>query len=322
MEEKAKRKTMMKLVSAPIYNGIGSQKPFFVSCLAIALFFILITSVTAIPQTINLHGKLTDSDGDRLEGLFNVTFRIYDSNTGGSMLWEIINQTIETDSEGIYSTYLTEVNLTFDQDYFLGMKVMSDTEMTPRINLSSSPYTFRANVSDFLDSSKNYEIRNLSVGKQIMFASGAGIVNTVGDLFTIYGSVNITNDLYTGNLTLVDITGCSGKLYTDSEGKVQCGVDLFNTPQDIIDVVNESSLNASNFWGYLWSNVVDKLFDSVDNRYLTVITGMLTLDETVLNTTIDARDTNETPRVDDLYGRLQYVNDTQQVLNSQYTSHL
>ncbi|HIH62710.1 MAG TPA: hypothetical protein HA283_00280 [Nanoarchaeota archaeon] len=53
-----------------------------------------------------------------------------------------------TDSNGIYNIVLTNVNLNFSTQYYLGVAVGNDSEMSPRINLTSSPYAFEAqNVS-------------------------------------------------------------------------------------------------------------------------------------------------------------------------------
>ncbi|MFH1503301.1 MAG: hypothetical protein ABIE36_01435 [Candidatus Diapherotrites archaeon] len=38
----------------------------------------LISLVSAIPQTFNIHGKLTGSGGNALSGTYNMSFRIYE----------------------------------------------------------------------------------------------------------------------------------------------------------------------------------------------------------------------------------------------------
>ncbi len=110
--------------------------------------FLLNGLSAAIPQTLNLQGKLTDSSDNALTGTYNMTFKIYDVVTGGSELWVSANNSVTTDSDGVYNFILAGVNLPFDTEYYLGIKVVNDAEMTPRINLTSSPYTFRTkNIS-------------------------------------------------------------------------------------------------------------------------------------------------------------------------------
>ena len=106
--------------------------------------FLLTVLSAAVPQTLNLQGKLTDSSDSALTGTYNMTFKIYDVVTGGTELWVSANNSVTTDSDGVYNFILTGVNLTFDIEYYLGVKVANDAEMTPRINLTSSPYAFRS----------------------------------------------------------------------------------------------------------------------------------------------------------------------------------
>ncbi len=119
--------------------------------LMILLFIFALSLVSAaLPETLTLHGKLTDDSGNMLTGTYNMTFRIYDAPSAGNQLWEKINQSVTTDIDGIYHTILKGIdNLTFADEYYLGVAVESDSEMTPRINLTSAPYSFRANESDY-----------------------------------------------------------------------------------------------------------------------------------------------------------------------------
>ena len=55
---------------------IFSKKIILVNLIVCILF--LISLVSAIPQTFNIHGKLTDSSGTALSGTYNMTFKIYD----------------------------------------------------------------------------------------------------------------------------------------------------------------------------------------------------------------------------------------------------
>ncbi|MCK5477133.1 MAG: hypothetical protein KAI55_04390, partial [Candidatus Aenigmarchaeota archaeon] len=163
--------------------------------LAILFVFFFIPCSFAIPQTFNIHGKLTDSNGANLYGTYNMTFRIYDAFTGGIPLWQSINQSVSTDSEGVYTVVLKNINLTFSEQYYIGVAVQSDAEMTPRINLTSSGYSFRTNVSDYLESSRNYEMANLTLTQKITFALGEIIDNIVGGWVRITGGLNVSENV-------------------------------------------------------------------------------------------------------------------------------
>ena len=107
-------------------------------------------SYAAVPHLINYQGKLTDSTGKPLTGAYNVTFKIYDN--AGTPLWTEARTGVVVD-KGIFNVQLGGVtpfpsNLAFDQQYYLGIQVGSDTEMTPRQQLSSSGYALRAENAD------------------------------------------------------------------------------------------------------------------------------------------------------------------------------
>jgi hypothetical protein len=125
-------------------NKTSKQNSFFAVkqtlLLAIALI-ILSSSATAAQNDITFHGKLTNStNGKALSGTYSVNFKIYDVPSAGTALWSD-TQSITTDTKGVYNAILPNINLEFNESYWLGIEVASDGEMTPRINLTSSPYS-------------------------------------------------------------------------------------------------------------------------------------------------------------------------------------
>ena len=109
--------------------------------LAYGIFILLgVTMVLAdIPDTFNIHGKLTTPSGSASVGTFEINFTIYDAPTSGTNLYTDI-QNITTDNGGIYTLILSGLgSVDFEQDTWLGITVNSDSEMTPRINLTSVP---------------------------------------------------------------------------------------------------------------------------------------------------------------------------------------
>ena len=125
------------------------------------VIFLLIPIALAIPNSINIQGKLTNTAGTIQTGTYNFTFRIYDSFTSGNMLYET-NVTAATDSRGVYDIILKNVNLSFAEQLYLAVKIGNDNEMEPRINLTSAPYTFRANISEDLNKNNSYTVANLN----------------------------------------------------------------------------------------------------------------------------------------------------------------
>jgi hypothetical protein len=114
------------------------------SCAAIALFVFTIAANGIIPRTINYQGVLTDAGGLAVpDGTYSMTFRLYDVLSGGSPLWEETQGSI-TVTKGIFNVTLGSVallDLPFDEQYFLGISVEGEAELTPRIYLDAAAYS-------------------------------------------------------------------------------------------------------------------------------------------------------------------------------------
>jgi len=98
-----------------------------------------------VPHLINYQGRLTDTGGVPLNGSYNLTFRIYDAETAGNLLWEE-TQTGIVINKGIFAVLLGSVanlNLAFDKPYFLEIKVGNEV-MSPRQRMASGAYALRA----------------------------------------------------------------------------------------------------------------------------------------------------------------------------------
>jgi len=166
------------------------------------IMLILVSSIVfSIPNSINIQGKLTNPSGIIQTGTFNFTFRIYDGYTGGNKLYEKANLTTSTDARGIYDIILNNVNISFDKQLYLGVEVNANGEMSPRVNLTSVPYSFRANTSDELDVNRSYTVlglnvtENITLGDKITFRLRESIDNLVDGFLRISGSVNVTESL-------------------------------------------------------------------------------------------------------------------------------
>ena len=109
----------------------------------IVLTLILCVSLVyaAIPDSMNIHGKLLNNGGSPLEGTFDITFRFYDDPSAGSVLYSDL-QTITTDSGGIFTTLLPEVDVVdWDQDTWMELAIEGEV-LSPRINTTSVPSAF------------------------------------------------------------------------------------------------------------------------------------------------------------------------------------
>lgn len=129
----------------------------------LVLFLLPMThSYAAVPHLINYQGRLTDTSGSPLTGSYAITFRIYDAETAGSLLWEEVQSGVVI-QKGIFNVMLgsvTALDLAFDKPYFLEIKVGSEV-MSPRQRMTSAGYAITAENSqkiqaDAADSSYGY----------------------------------------------------------------------------------------------------------------------------------------------------------------------
>ncbi len=112
-----------------------------VALLFISLMVVPGMSNAATHRKINYQGYLTNAAGVPVNGTVQMVFMIYDVETGGTELWnEAHNVTL---NHGVYNVVLgassllpNPITLPFDQQYYLGIKVGTDPEMTPRKPLS------------------------------------------------------------------------------------------------------------------------------------------------------------------------------------------
>jgi len=124
--------------------------------LTLILFFLFLlttndhrlsTTYAEVPNTINYQGKLTDQHGDPLNETCSITFSIYDQVSGGNNLFST-TKSVAVD-QGIFNVQL-QPDLPFDTQYYLGTKVGSDEEMSPRQKLATAAYSFRSRETDAL----------------------------------------------------------------------------------------------------------------------------------------------------------------------------
>jgi parallel beta-helix repeat protein len=172
----------------------------------IAVFFVLTlltTAAFAVPQTINYQGYLEDSGGIPVNGTVNMDFAIYDAPTGGALLWSETQSGV-TVTEGAFSVALgiaNAIDLPFDAQYYLGVDVNGDGEMTPRAVLVSVPYAFtaaKADDADLLDGQHSSEIIDAASDEvRTPISSVPFTISTPGSYY-LTGDMNVTGTSDTG----------------------------------------------------------------------------------------------------------------------------
>ncbi len=169
--------------------------------------FLIVALSAAVPRLINYQGRLSvEATGDPIpDGTYNITFHLYDSETGGSLLWSENYSSLSVEN-GLYAVLLGSRNpfpssIDFAGQYWLEVE-LDTTTFTPRYELGSSPYALRAAIADSVPGTA--------------IAGGEGVVNYIPIWLDScrLGSSNIYNT--TGHIGMQKDVNISYKLTVDT----------------------------------------------------------------------------------------------------------
>lgn len=106
------------------------------------------------PLFLGYQGRLYDEDGDPIgTGLSDMTFRIYDAEAGGTLLYTETQLNVPLD-DGYFAVSIGEVTpllLPFDAPYWLSTEVNGDGEMDPRARINAVGYSYVSGGVQSLD---------------------------------------------------------------------------------------------------------------------------------------------------------------------------
>jgi molybdopterin-binding protein len=137
--------------------------------LLVFLFILLAIPAFSIPQQIYFQGILLTAGNTPETGTHSFIFTIYDQATGGVVEWQETHPSV-TVANGLYTVKLGSINpiapSVFDGDTrYVGIQVDTDVEMTPRVQILSVPYAYKAYTAETI-------------------AGGDAYVNVTGDTMT------------------------------------------------------------------------------------------------------------------------------------------
>lgn len=111
-------------------------------------------ATAAVPSVMSYSGELQSANGAPLAaGTYKMTFSLYTSPQGGTPIWTETQVGVEVVGGGFH-TLLGRTSpaglagIPFDRPYYLGVRVGSDPEMSPRQQLVTLPFAFRAGLAD------------------------------------------------------------------------------------------------------------------------------------------------------------------------------
>jgi hypothetical protein len=242
----------------------------------LTLFISVGQANAALPQTMNYQGYLTNPSGTPIDGTINMSFYIYDVSSGGNALWSE-SQSVAI-NKGIYTVVLgnvTPIGLPFDVPYWLGVKVGTNAEMTPRQPLTSVAYSFRAKTADVVAGGAvttttiaDGAVTASKIGEpcadgQILKKSGANWVcadNIPPSSYSLNYVDTSTNQTISGNKTFSGTTTLSTPLEITSGGTGQ------SSRQAAIDALLPDQGSASG--KFLTSNGISSSWSSVDTGFV------------------------------------------------------
>jgi hypothetical protein len=176
-----------------------SKQSVVLPAMALLLVLAIYAGAQNVPTSINYQGRLTTSTGDPVpDGSYGVIFTIYDSAVGGDSKWTE-TRSVNTDS-GYFAVILGSINPIKDTVFnsptrYLGIKVESDPEMTPRNMLVSVPHAMRVSTihgatGGVITGKLNVGLDNDNSGDSSFVA---GIADTVNGGFSTIGGGNLNS---------------------------------------------------------------------------------------------------------------------------------
>jgi hypothetical protein len=127
-----------------------------------------IASAAMVTQSISYQGKLTDAAGNPLTGSYSVTFKLYDVASGGTALATDTHSVTAT--SGLFTTTIATNPAVIDgRALWLGIKVGSDAEMTPRQEIRPVPYALGLRPGAVItgDAGSNPSLKVINTGTNV-----------------------------------------------------------------------------------------------------------------------------------------------------------
>jgi len=213
----------------------------------------------AVPKLLTYQGILKDSPGNLLTGTYSMTFKIYSASTGGTALWTETQSGVSA-SSGRFSVQLgsvTTLNLDFSQDYWLGIQVGTDSEMTPRVKLTSVGYAYMAdNVVNGFTQTQHDALSHKNIEGVMANTKNIAKTNFKLDAYT-QASANNMGDMVVDTFT--DATGIHAASSSGYEWRGSPNYDVRRLATYTDETGSGTATSSSNYSG----NTPAKAFDNV-----------------------------------------------------------
>ena len=246
------------------------------------LFFIslLLQDSFAVPQTFSQQGRLLDSSGAPLDGVNNLTFRIFESPSSSTEIWSealsvlfdngYYNVVLGADSGNALDTSIFEL-----QPLYLEIQLNNDFPFQPRQKIHSQIYSQIAKKSQSLDGG-DVNATQIQVGGVVVIDSdGAWVGPTINlnwsdlqgvpegfldgvDNDTVLSEPEVEDYITNGALDLAEGTTIGGNLLQEAiscqEGQIlrwegglgwSCSEDSLLTSDDVLGYVTQNPIDLA-----------------------------------------------------------------------------
>ena len=206
-------------------SGIMRSAGFLV---AGVMWLALASAWSDVPKTISYQGILKKADGTAMvpDGGYNIVFSIYNLASGGTLKYRE-TQAVQV-KNGFYAVVIGTGTprpespvaslslLSFNDEYWLGITVGADptvanTELTPRVRLTASPYALNADTVDSVhaadlldkatyDINKDGTVDVAAVAKGVQFTGDVNLQLTGGYIAVGSRSASSPGFTFTGDL--------------------------------------------------------------------------------------------------------------------------
>jgi hypothetical protein len=207
-----------------------------ISLLVVLVMLAAVTAQAQIPRTISYQGVLCDASGNpKPDNSYQMTFRIYEAETGGTAIWT--EQKTLTVTRGLFSTLLGpfDAAIKFDKPCWLSIQVGSEGELSPRIPLSSVGYSFSAMNADTAGYAANIKDGAVT-GDKVASGQLVKSINALKDNVTLEGGSNVTISKSGNTLTIAAASSPGGTITGVTAGTgLSGGGTSGNVPISIAD---------------------------------------------------------------------------------------
>ena len=188
---------------------------------SLVILFIFILALLGQDQTLSIQGVLRQPSGKAVnDGNYQITFNFYNDATGGSLV-SSKQESVDV-KDGLYTANVDIAGIPFNEQYWIGVQIGTDAELSPRAKLTAAPYALalRGLNNEFPSTGTVVVGDSLRVEGSIKVL---GSFETNGDV-QLNSNLSVTNNVsITGNLTSNGLMSANDSLHVTGNVNINNG---------------------------------------------------------------------------------------------------